>query len=87
MPERTLDGGIGVGDDVPGSVAGQAGGQRHDELAAARLGQLPAAQPGPDEMELGLREGALKAQQEPVVKVPRVVEAVFVADQGAGHAA
>ena len=33
------------------------------------------------------REGALKAQQEPVVEVPRVIQAVFVADQGAGHAA
>jgi hypothetical protein len=27
------------------------------------------------------------AQQEPVVKGPRVIEAVFAADQGAGHAA
>ena len=32
-------------------------------------------------------ESALHPQQEPVVKVPRVVQAVFVADQGAGHAA
>jgi hypothetical protein len=38
-------------------------------------------------MELCFREGAFKAQQQPVVEVPRVVEAVFVADQGAGQAA
>ena len=70
VPQRALDGGVGVEDDVPGGVVDQADGQRHDELAAAGLGELPAAQPGPDEMELGLREGALKAQEESVVEVP-----------------
>jgi len=77
----------GVEDDVPGAVVGQPGGQRGDQLAAAGLGDDSAAQPGPDEMELSFGEGTLKAQQEPVVEVPRVVEAVFVADQGAGQAA
>jgi len=38
-------------------------------------------------MELCLGELPFHAQEEPVVKVPRVVKAVFVADQGAGHAA
>jgi hypothetical protein len=38
-------------------------------------------------MELCFGEGALEAQQEPVVEVPRVIEAVFIADQGAGHPA
>ena len=52
MPEGALDGGVGVEDDVPGGIVDQADRQRHDELAAAGLGQLPAAQPGPDEMEL-----------------------------------
>src|SRR6266567_4159028 len=51
--ERAADGGVGVEDDVPGGVVDQADRQRHDELAAAGLGDLPAAQPGPDEMELG----------------------------------
>ena len=82
-----LDGGVGVEDDVPGGVVGQPDGQRGDQLAAAGLGDDPAAQPGPDEMELSLGELPFHAQEEPVVKVPRVVEAVFVADQGAGHAA
>ena len=52
VPERALDGGVGVEDDVPGGVVGQPDGQRHDQLAAAGLGEDPAAQPGPDEMEL-----------------------------------
>ena len=87
VPQRALDGGVGVEDDVPGGVVDQADGQRHDELAAAGLGQLPAAQPGPDEMEFCLREGAFKSQEEPVVEVPRVIQAVFVADESAGHPA
>jgi hypothetical protein len=60
VPQCALDGGVGVEDDVPGGVVDQAGGQRHDELAAAGFGDLPAAQPGPDEMELSFGEGALK---------------------------
>jgi hypothetical protein len=87
VPGCALDGGVGVEDDVPGAVVGQAGGQRHDELAAAGLGQDPAAQPGPEEMELSFRHLPFHAQEQAVVKVPRVVEPVFVADQGAGHGA
>jgi len=49
-------------DDVPGGVVDQADGQRHDQLATAGLGQDPALQPGPDEVELaflcGLRRYA-----------------------------
>ncbi len=85
--QGAADGGVGVEDDVPGGVVGQADGQRHDQLAAAGLGQHPAPQPGPDEMELSLAELAFHPEQEPVVEAARVVEAVFVADQGAGHPA
>ena len=85
--EGAADGGVGVEDDVPGGVVGQPDGQRGDQLAAAGLGHDPAAQPGPDEMQFGFGDLPFHAQQEPVVKVPRVIEAVFVADQGAGHAA
>ena len=55
VPDRALDGGVGVEDDVPGGVVDQPDGQRHDQLAAAGLGQDPAAQPGPDEMEFSFR--------------------------------
>jgi hypothetical protein len=37
-----------------GRVVGEPDGQRQLELAAAGLGQLPAAEPGPDEVQLGL---------------------------------
>jgi hypothetical protein len=62
VPDRALDGGVGVEDDVPGGVVDEPYGQRHDELAAAGLGQDPAAQPGPDEMELAFGHGPFEAQ-------------------------
>jgi hypothetical protein len=59
-PQGALDGGVGVEGDVPGGVVGQPDGQRGDQLAAAGLGDDPAAQPGPDEMELSLLCGLLR---------------------------
>jgi hypothetical protein len=58
--QGAADGGVGVEDDVTGGVVDQADGQRHDELAAAGLRQLPAAQAGLDEMELGFLCGLLR---------------------------
>ena len=87
MRDGAPDGGVGVEDDVAGGVVGQPGGQRGDQLPAAGLGHDPAAQPGPDEMQFCLRDLPFHAQNQAIVKIPRVVEAVFVADQRAGHAA
>ena len=72
---------------MPGGIVDEPYGQRHDQLAAAGLGQLTAAQPGPDEMELSLADLPFHPEDQAVVEVPRVVEAVLVADQGAGHGA
>ena len=85
--DGAADGGVGVEDDVAGGVVGQPDGQRGDQLPAAGLGHDPAAQPGPDEMQFCFRHLPFHAQKQAVVEVPRVVEAVFVADQRAGHAA
>ena len=38
-------------------------------------------------MQFGLAHLAFHAEQQPVVELAGIVEAVFVADQGAGHAA
>ena len=51
VPERLLHPGVGVEHDVPGAVIDQADRQAHPQLAAAGRRQLPAAQPGPDEMQ------------------------------------
>ena len=67
---------------LSGGVVDQPDRQRHAQLAAAGLGQLPAEQAGPDEVQLGLAHGALQAEQQPVVEVGRVIEPVLVADQG-----
>jgi hypothetical protein len=58
--DGTADGGVGVEDDVPGGVVGEPDGQRGDELAAAGLGQDPAAQPGPDEVQFCFLCGLLR---------------------------
>ena len=87
MRDGAADGGVGVEDDVAGGVVGQPDRQRGDQLAAAGLGHDPAAQPGPDEMQFCFRHLPFHAQQQPVVEVTGVIEAVFVADQRAGHAA
>jgi len=57
------------------------------QLAAAGLGALATDQSGLEHMQLGLAHRALEAQQQPVVEVARVIEAVLVADEGLGHGA
>ncbi len=78
---------VGVEHDLVAGVVDQPDRQAHLQLAAARLGQLPAAQPGPDEVQLGLGHGALEPQQQAVVELARVIESVLVADQRAGQRA
>jgi hypothetical protein len=64
------DRGIGIEDDVPGGVVGQADGQRGDQLAAAGLGYDPAAQPGPDEMQLGFLCGHPRYADQELADIP-----------------
>ena len=52
--DGVLHAGVGVQHDLAGRVVDEPDGQRHVQLAAAGLGQLAAAQPGPDEVQLGL---------------------------------
>jgi len=51
------------------------------------LGELAAAQPRADEVQLGLCHRAVEAEQEPVVELARVIEPVLIADERAGHRA
>jgi hypothetical protein len=77
----------GVGAGVTGGVVGQPDGQRGDQLAAAGLGQDPAAHAGTQEMQLGLAELAFHAEQHPVAEIAGIIKAVFVADQRAAQGA
>lgn len=78
-----LDCAVGVGDDAARQVVGQADWQRDLQLGAAGLGQDAALQAGADEVQLGLAHRALQAQQQTVVEVAGVIEAVLVAHQRA----
>ena len=60
-------------------------GQR--ELAAARLVEDAAAQARAQHVQLRLAHRALEAEQQPVVEVRRVVDAVLVQDERVGQRA
>ena len=54
---------VGVEHDLVARVVDQPDWQPHLQLAAAGLGQLPAAQPGPNEVQFGLAHRAFQAEQ------------------------
>ena len=66
-----------------------------DEAHRQTPAQLPArglvadapVEAGAKDVTLRFRHGPLQPQQEPIVKQPRMVESVVIADQGIGHAA
>ena len=47
----------------------------------------PRGQAGLDQVQLGLRHGALEPEHEPVIEIGRVIDAVSVGDQGVGDRA
>jgi hypothetical protein len=79
--ERLAHAGVGIERDSAGGVIDQPDGQAHGELPAPGLGEQSALQSGADEVQLGLGDRALEAQQQPVVDRAWVIEAVLVADQ------
>lgn len=87
LGDGLLDGAIGIEHHLARGVVDEPDGQGDLELAAARLGQLAAEEPGPEHVQLRFGHGALHAEQQPVVEVRRVVEAVLVEDQGIGQGA
>ena len=81
--DRLAHADVGVEHDLVCRIIGQPDRQAHLQFAAAGLGQLPAAQPGADEVQLGLAHRAFEAEQQPVIELAGVIEPVLVADQGA----
>src|SRR5487761_1548435 len=79
--------GVGVQHYLTVAVVDQAGRQGERELAAAGLGQDPAAHPGTQEMQFEFRDLAFHAQQDAVVEDGRVIQAVFVEDERVGAGA
>ena len=54
VAQRVLHASVGIEHDVAGRVIDQADGKLDTQLAAAGFGELPAAQPRADEVQLGL---------------------------------
>jgi len=57
------------------------------KATALGLGQLTADEAGAQDVELGLAHRPFQAEQQPVVEVHRVVEAVLVENEGVGQGA
>ena len=81
MPERLLDALVGVEHDLAGRVGDEPDRQRQRQLTTAGLGEDAAAQPCAEEVQLRLRHLPLQPEQEAVVELAGVVEAVLVQDQ------
>ncbi len=80
------DGFVGVQADLSvGLAPHQPDRQRTAQLAAGGLGADAAVQAGTQDVQFGLRHGALHAQQHPIIEQPGMVDAVGVGDQRVGH--
>lgn len=78
---------VGIKVDNPVGSIDEADRRAHLKLAPARLVELAATHAGLEHMQLGLTHGALEPQQQSVIEVGGIVDAVFVEDQGRGERA
>ena len=84
VPDRGLDPGIGVDHDIAGVVVDQPDRQRGAQLAAPGRGPLVRLQPLRHHVQFHLSHGALEPQEDAVVHVGGIVDAVGVDQQRAG---
>ena len=84
---RLLDLLIGIQHELAGGVVDQPGGWPVAELAGLGLLELGSQQPRPNPVQLGGAHGALDPQDQAVVVLGGIINAVFVDDEGVGQAA
>jgi hypothetical protein len=72
---------VGIQDGLAGRAADVADRQRDGQLAALGLGEPARQHPLPDQVQLCLAHRPLQAQQQPVVVIGRVVDAVGIGEQ------
>ena len=84
--DRGVHLGVRVDDRVAVVVVDVPDRQREAQLATLRRGPFGALEPPGQEVQLGLGHWFLQAQQEPVVEVGQVVDAIGVDDQRVGQA-
>ena len=85
--EALLDLRIRVEDHPTLAVVREADGQGRLELSAPGLAEHASAQPGSQHVELGFGHRALEPEEQPIVEVARVVDAVFIEDERIGEGA
>src|SRR5215831_8903383 len=77
---------IGIEDELAGGVVDQPGGWTEAELARLSLLQFVAQQPRPEPVQFGGAHGAFDPQDQPVVVLSGIINAVLVDDEGFGQA-
>ena len=77
---------VGIEDDLAGGVVDQPGGQPEAELAGPGLLQLAPQQPRAEPVQLGFAHGALDPQEQAVVVLSGIINAILVDDEGIGQA-
>ena len=85
--DGALDLGIGIKADRPVGSVDQADRWTHLEFAASCFVELAAAHARFEDMQLGLAHRALEAEQKTIVELSRIVDAVFIEDEGGGQRA
>jgi hypothetical protein len=73
---------VGIEDDLSGGVVNQPGGRSEAELTGPGLLLLAPEQPRPDPVQLGFAHGPLDPQQQAVVVLCGIVNAILVDDEG-----
>ena len=69
---------------MPSAVVDESHRRTDKQFPAPGLVQDAALQPGPQDVQLRLAHGSFQPQQQPVVEVSRIVDAIFVEDEGVG---
>src|SRR6266700_2269601 len=84
-PDRLLDRLVRVQDHATGRIVDEPGRRLDAQGALAGFLELAAQQAGPQPVQLSLGQGALEAEQEAIIVLAGVVDAVLVDDQGLGQ--
>jgi hypothetical protein len=83
MPQGVLHLLVGIQHDALQPIIDQADGKRHFELSALCFTQDAPAQPSLENVQFGLTHCPSEPKEKPVVEVARIVEPVFIEDEGA----
>ena len=79
---RVADALVGIADHPVRGVVDQSHRQGHLQLPAPSLVQDATLEPGPEHVQFRLAHGPLETQQQAIVEVARIIDSVFVQDEG-----